>query len=53
MPEPFDVRHLRAHLRSFAFLVHERPLKLTTKDSKDTKNLLYSLAAGERDSTPA
>jgi len=27
--------------------------KLTTKDSKDTKKLLYPLAAGERDSTPA
>jgi hypothetical protein len=28
-------------------------LKLTTKDSKDTKNLLYPLAADERDSMPA
>jgi len=43
MTKPFDVRHLRAHLRSFAFLVHQRPVKLTTKDSKDTKNLLYPL----------
>jgi hypothetical protein len=43
MTQPLDVRHLRAHLRSFAFLVHQRPVKLTTKDSKDTKNLLYPL----------
>src|SRR5438067_1267286 len=44
MPEPFDIRHLRAHLRSFAFLRHGRSrLKLTTKDTKDTKNLLYPL----------
>ncbi|HEY5992548.1 MAG TPA: hypothetical protein VIU10_08215, partial [Candidatus Udaeobacter sp.] len=40
VPEPFNIGHLRAHLRSFAFLIHERPVKLTTKDSKDTKNLL-------------
>ncbi len=40
MPEPFDVRHLRAHLRSFAFLIHEKPVKLTTMLTKDTKNLL-------------
>ena len=41
--QPFDVRHLRAHLRSFAFLVHQRPVKLTTKTTKDTKNLLVPL----------
>ena len=40
MPEPFDVRHLRAYLRSFAFLIHEKRMKLTTKPTKDTKNLL-------------
>jgi hypothetical protein len=31
----------------------KRPVKLTTMLTKDTKNLLYPLAAGERDSTPA
>ena len=38
--EPFEVRHLRALIQSFAFLIHERPVKLTTKRTKDTKNLL-------------
>jgi hypothetical protein len=40
MPEPFDSRHLLAHFRGFAFLIHEKPVKLTTKITKDTKNLL-------------
>src|ERR1700676_3363049 len=39
MTQTFDVRHLRAHLWCFAFLSHEKPVKLTTKDTKDTKNL--------------
>jgi len=40
MTKAFDIRHLRAHLQCFTFLVHEKPLKLTMNDSKDTKNLL-------------
>src|SRR5205809_4249277 len=44
MPEPFDIRHLRPHLRSFAFLIHEKPVKLTTMLTKDTKNLLAASA---------
>ena len=40
MPESFDIRHLLAHLSGFAFLIHEKPVKLTTKLTKDTKNLL-------------
>jgi hypothetical protein len=40
MTEPLDIRHFRAHLWSFAFLIHEKPVKLTTKNTKDTKNLL-------------
>jgi len=39
MPEPLDVRHLRALLQSFAVFVHERPVKLTMKKRKDTKKL--------------
>jgi hypothetical protein len=38
--EPFEVRYLRALIQSFAFFFHERPVKLTTKNTKDTKNLL-------------
>ena len=37
MTKAFDIRDLRAHLRCFAFLVHEKPVKLTMNDSKDTK----------------
>src|SRR5882724_3058281 len=44
MTQTFDIRHLRAHLRSFAFLIHEKPVKLTTKLTKDTKNLLAASA---------
>jgi hypothetical protein len=40
MTEPLDVTHRGTHLRSFAFLIHEKPVKLTTKTTKDTKNLL-------------
>jgi len=40
MTEPFDIRHLRALFESFAFLIHERPVKLTSTLTKDTKNLL-------------
>jgi len=40
MPEPFDIRHLVALLQSLSFVRHDRSrLKLTTKDTKDTKNL--------------
>jgi hypothetical protein len=39
MTEPLDVGHLRALLRSFSFVGHERPMKLTTKDAKDTKKM--------------
>jgi len=38
--EPLDIGHLRAHIWSFAFVIHQRPVKLTTKDTKDTKNFL-------------
>jgi RNA polymerase sigma-70 factor (ECF subfamily) len=41
MPEPFDIRHLLTHLRGFAFLIHEKPVKVTTMLTKDTKNLLW------------
>jgi hypothetical protein len=40
MTQTFQVRHLPALLQSFPFFIHEKPLKLTTKDTKDTKNLL-------------
>ena len=40
MTEPLQVRHLCALLRSFPIFIHEKPLKLTTKVAKDTKNLL-------------
>jgi hypothetical protein len=39
MPEPLDIRHLRALLQSFAVFIHERPVKLTMKKPKDTKKL--------------
>src|SRR5205085_10221102 len=41
MPEPFDVRHLGSLFQCFAVVVHERPVKLTTKKAKDTKNLWH------------
>ena len=44
MTEPFDIRYLLAHLRGFAFLIHEKPVKLTTKLTEDTKNLLAASA---------
>jgi hypothetical protein len=40
MTKPFQVRHLLALLQSFAFLIHEKRVKLTTKPTKNTKNLL-------------
>jgi hypothetical protein len=40
MTEALQIRHLLAHLRSFAFLIHGKPVKLTTMHAKDTKNLL-------------
>jgi hypothetical protein len=39
MTETFEVRHLRALIQSFAFFFHQGAVKLTTKDTKDTKNL--------------
>ncbi|MGH7984486.1 MAG: hypothetical protein ACREFF_15280 [Candidatus Udaeobacter sp.] len=39
MTKTFQVRHLCALLQSLAFVVHEKPVKLTTKATKDTKNL--------------
>ncbi len=38
--EPLKVSHRRALFQSLAFFIHEKPVKLTTKDTKDTKNLL-------------
>ena len=38
MPQTLDLSHLRSLLQSFAFVGHEA-LKLTTKETKDTKNL--------------
>jgi len=45
MTKPIDVGHLRAHLGSFAFLIHnhEKPVKLTMKDAQDTKK--FTVAA--------
>jgi RNA polymerase sigma-70 factor (ECF subfamily) len=37
--QTFQVCHLLALLQSFPFFIHEKPLKLTTKDTKDTKKL--------------
>jgi protein-L-isoaspartate(D-aspartate) O-methyltransferase len=37
MTEPLQVRHLRALIQSFAFFFHQGALKLTTKNTKDTK----------------
>ena len=37
MTEPLEVRHLGALFGSFPFFIHEKPLKLTTKNTKDTK----------------
>ena len=45
MTQTFDVGHRRALLWSFAFLVHEKPVKLTTKVTKDTKNLQSRVAS--------
>jgi len=39
MTEALQIRYLRAHLTSFAFLIHEKPVKLTTMLTKNTKNL--------------
>jgi hypothetical protein len=41
-----QIRHLLAHLRGFAFLIHEKRVKLTTKLTKDTKNLLSGYPLG-------
>ena len=38
--KPLQVGHLRALIQSFAFFLHQGALKLTTKGTKDTKNLL-------------
>jgi len=35
--EPLEVGHLCALLQGFAFIIHEKPVKLTTKNTKDTK----------------
>jgi len=45
MTQTFDICHLLAHLRGFAFLIHEERVKLTTKLTKDTKNLLTAAHA--------
>src|SRR5881398_3261881 len=37
MTEPLEVRHLAALFGSFPFFIHEKPLKLTTNNTKDTK----------------
>src|SRR6266540_4914232 len=37
MTETLQVRHLRALIQSFAFFLHQGALKLTTKNTKDTK----------------
>src|SRR5207237_10059286 len=41
MAQTFDVRHLHALVWCFAVFVHKRPVKLTKKGRKDTKNLLH------------
>src|SRR6476620_7123822 len=37
--KPLDIGHLCTLLWSFPFLVHQKAVKLTTKQAKDTKNL--------------
>jgi len=39
MTKTFDIRHLLALIQSFAFFFHQGRWKLTTKLTKDTKNL--------------
>jgi len=39
MMETLDVSHLGTLLQCFTVFVHKRPVKLTTKKMKDTKNL--------------
>src|SRR5437870_11504397 len=40
MPDPFEIRHWCEALESFAVFIHERPVKLTTKNTKDTKKFV-------------
>jgi hypothetical protein len=53
MPKTFDIRHLLALFQSFAFLVHERPVKINHEGLEGHKEFAVSAPAGERDSTPA
>src|SRR5207302_4849058 len=41
MAYTFDVRHLHALVYCFTVFTHQRPVKLTTKGRKDTKNLWH------------
>jgi hypothetical protein len=46
MTQTLEIRHLRALFQSFAFVLHRQAVKLTTKNTKDTKNLLTVAARG-------
>src|SRR6059058_3888621 len=48
VPQTLDVRHLRAHLGSFAIFLHLLGVKLTTKNTKDTENFASLFRAAVR-----
>ena len=47
MTKTLKVRHLRALIQSFVFFFHQGAVKLTTKDTKDTKKFAIAPRCGE------